>query len=107
MAEKGITCVWLNLSSKCGCSSPEIGPLAPPTLFGSALPPELQCFISDSQLTRDATLHLGPGDRGQEQPSPELHLPVYLQHPHRTPHRAGPRIGGRARARYREPASSC
>lgn len=25
--------------------------------------PELQCFISDSQLTRDAALHLRPGDR--------------------------------------------
>lgn len=24
--------------------------------------PELQCFISDSQLTRDAALHLGLGD---------------------------------------------
>lgn len=31
-------------------------------LAGSALPPELQCFISDSQLTRDAALHLGPED---------------------------------------------
>lgn len=25
--------------------------------------PELQCFISDSQLTRDAALHPRPGDR--------------------------------------------
>jgi len=31
-------------------------------LAGSVLPPELQCFISDSQLTRDAALHLGPED---------------------------------------------
>lgn len=29
---------------------------------GSAPIPELQCFISDSQLTRDAALHLRPED---------------------------------------------
>ena len=30
------------------------------TAAGSALCPELQCFISDYQLTRDAALHHGP-----------------------------------------------
>lgn len=33
-----------------------------PRVRSSSLP-ELQCFISDSQLTRDAALHLGLGDR--------------------------------------------
>lgn len=32
--------------------------------------PELQCFISDSQLTRDAALHLGLGD--MEEPTVTL-----------------------------------
>lgn len=32
--------------------------------------PELQCFISDSQLTRDAALHLGLGD--MEEPSLQM-----------------------------------
>lgn len=32
-------------------------------VYSSSVPlPVLQCFISDSQLTRDAALHLGPED---------------------------------------------
>lgn len=42
--------------------------------------PELQCFISDSQLTRDAALHLGLGDMEEPTAALAASLHVVPQH---------------------------
>lgn len=48
--------------------------------------PELQCFISDSQLTRDAALHLGLGDMKE----PAVTLAVAGTHPWVVPRQSCP-----------------